>query len=352
MLDTEGSPELVVASPLPEIAGMTVARRDEPAALLPLPVLESEATAQLNALFGQAQQFATRARADNTLRAYRSDWRDFEAWCRCRNFSACPAAQETVVLYLTALSGTHKVSTLTRRLSAISQAHQTAGLASPTEESSVRLVMAGIRRSLGTAATAKRPVLVADLQTMVNAIPGNPIGLRDRAMLLIGFSGAFRRSELVALDCEDLTETGDGLTIVIRRSKTDQEGEGRKVAIPRGREEPTCPLRALAAWRAAAGIESGPVFLRVNRHGQILRQRLSAEAVAIVVKRWAAVLGFDEKEFAGHSLRAGLATSAAIAGKSERSIMNQTGHRSSATLRRYIRDGNLFRDNAAEGLGL
>ena len=259
---------------------------------------------------------------------------------------------ETVALYLTALSRTHKVSTLTRRLSAISQAHQTAGLASPTEESSVRLVMAGIRRSLGTAATAKRPVLVADLQTMVKAIPDNRIGLRDRAILLIGFSGAFRRSELVALDCKDLSETIDGLTIVIRRSKTDQESEGRKVAIPRGREEATCPLRALAAWREAAGIESGPVFLRINRHGQILPQRLSAEAVAIVVKRWAAALGFDEKEFAGHSLRAGLATSAAIAGKSERSIMNQTGHRSTATLRRYIRDGNLFRDNAAEGLGL
>ena len=334
MLDTEGTPEPVVASPLPKIAGMTVTKRNEPAALWPSPVLESEATSQLNELFDQAQQFATRARAGNTLRAYRSDWRDFEAWCRGRNFSTCPAAPETVVLYLTVLSGTHKVSTLTRRLSAISQAHQTAGLASPTEESSVRLVMAGIRRSLGTAATAKRPVLVTDLQTMVNAIPDNRIGLRDKAMLLIGFSGAFRRSELVALDCEDLTETGDGLTIVIRRSKTDQEGEGRKVAIPRGREESTCPLRALAAWREAAGIESGPVFLRVNRHGQILRQRLSAEAVAIVVKRWAAALGFEEKEFAGHSLRSGLATSAAIAGKSERSIMNQTGHCSTATLRR------------------
>lgn len=313
---------------------------------------ESAEAVLLAALYGQAQEFASRARADNTLRAYRADWRDFEGWCRDRNFYACPAVPETVALYLTALSRTLKVSTLTRRLSAISQAHQTAGLASPTEESSVRLVMAGIRRSLGTAATAKRPVLVADLQTMVKAIPDNRIGLRDRAILLIGFSGAFRRSELVALDCKDLSETSDGLTIVIRRSKTDQEGEGRKVAIPRGREEATCPLRAFAAWREAAGIESGPVFLRINRHGQILRQRLSAEAVAIVVKRWAAALGFDDKEFAGHSLRAGLATSAAIAGKSERSIMNQTGHRSTATLRRYIRDGNLFRDNAAEGLGL
>jgi len=315
------------------------------AALVP----ESTLLAQL---IGQAQEFASHARAENTLRAYRSDWRDFEGWCRDRQFPACPASPETVALYLTALSSTHKVSTLTRRLSAISQAHHTAGQPSPADQSPVPLVMAGIRRTLGTAAQAKRPLLVADLQAMLNAIPDNLIGQRDRALLLIGFSGAFRRSELVDIDCSDLVETTNGLTITIRRSKTDQEAAGRKVAIPWGREAVTCPLLALAAWREAAVIESGPLFLRVNRHGQILRQRLSAEAVGIVVKRWAAALGLDPQEFAGHSLRAGLATSAAIAGKSERAIMNQTGHRSSATLRRYIRDGNLFRDNAAEGLGL
>ena len=137
-----------------------------------------------------------------------------------------------------------------------------------------------------------------------------------------------------------------------RFGKTDQEAEGRKLAIPRGREAATCPLRALAAWQAAAVIESGPVFLRVNRHGQILRELLTAEAVGIVVKRWAAALGLNANEFAAHSLRAGLANSAALAGKSERSILNQTGHRSTATLRRDLREGNLFRDNAAEGLGL
>jgi integrase len=282
-------------------------------ALLPATVPQSEEVL-LGELVERAQKFARGARAENTLRAYRSDWRDFEGWCCERTFVACPASPQTVALYLTALSR--------------------------------------IRRSLGTAAEAKRPLLVPDLQAMVNAIPDNLIGLRDRALLLIGFSGAFRRSELVALDCEDLTETADGLVVTIRRSKTDQEAEGRKVAIPRGREESTCPLRALFLWRAAAEIESGPVFLRVNRHGQILRKRLSAEAVAIVVKRWAGKLGYHASDFAGHSLRSGLATAAAIAGKSERAIMNQTGHRSTATVRRYIRVGNLFRDNAAEGLGL
>lgn len=321
-------------------------------ALLPAPVPQSDETALLAELLGRAQEFARGARADNTLRAYQSDWRDFQKWCEQRSFAACPASPQTVALYLTALSRTHKVSTLTRRISAISQAHQTAGFSSPTEESPVRLVMAGIRRSLGTAAEAKRPVLVPELLAMVNIIPNNLIGLRDRALLLVGFSGAFRRSELVSLHCEDLAETADGLVITIRRSKTDQDAVGRKIAIPRGREESTCPLRALSFWLAAAGIESGPVFLRVNRHGQIIQERLSAEAVAIVVKRWAAKIGYPEGEFAAHSLRSGLATAAAIAGKSERAIMNQTGHRSTSTVRRYIRDGNLFRDNAAEGLGL
>ena len=319
--------------------------------LLPATIPQSEET-RLAELLTQAQDFAKGARAENTLRAYRSDWRDFENWCRERNLVSCPASPQTVALYLTALSRTHKVSTLTRRISAISQAHQTAGFASPTEESPVRLVMAGIRRSLGTAAEAKRPLLVPDLQAMVNAIPENLIGLRDRALLLIGFSGAFRRSELVSLNCEDLAETADGLVITLRRSKTDQEAEGRKVAIPRGREEATCPVRAIQAWQEAAEVTAGAVFLRVNRHGLIIRQRLSAEAVAIVVKRWAGRIGYKTREFAGHSLRSGLATSAAIAGKSERAIMNQTGHRSVATLRRYIRDGNLFRENAAGGIGL
>jgi site-specific recombinase XerD len=321
-------------------------------ALLPAPDSPTDESELLTALLARAQQFAAGARADSTLRAYRSDWRNFTEWCRERNLGSYPASPQTVVLYLTALSRTHKVATLTRRLSAISQVHQTAGFASPTEEASVRLVMSGIRRSLGMAAAGKRPVLVADLQAMVNAMPDNLLGLRDRALLLIGFSGAFRRSELVALDCEDLLETSEGLVVTLRRSKTDPEGAGRKVAIPRGREQSTCPLRASSTWMEAASIASGPVFLRINRHGQILPQRLSAEAVAIVVKRWAGKLGYQEQEFAGHSLRSGLATAAAIAGKSERSIMNQTGHRSLTTVRRYIRDGNLFRENAAEGLGL
>jgi site-specific recombinase XerD len=304
----------------------------------------------LDSLGRTAREFASRSRASNTIRAYDADWRDFSCWCVRHSLQTCPADTATVALYLTQLSRDHKVATLTRRLSAISQIHQVQGYPSPAAEPRVRLVMAGIRRTLGSAPAAKRPVLVPDLQAITASLPASPLGLRDRALLLIGFAAALRRGELVALNHEDIQRTPDGLILTIRRGKTDQEAAGRRIAIPRGREEATCPVRALTAWLDAAAIDAGPVFRRVNRHHQILPQRLSPEGVAIVVKRCATRLGYDAAEFGGHSLRAGLATSAAIAGKSERSIMNQTGHRSLSMVRRYIREGNLFRENAADGL--
>jgi integrase len=177
------------------------------------------------------------------------------------------------------------------------------------------------------------------------------VGEARPGVWLLGFTGAFRRSERVAWDVTDLEETRDGL-VTIRKSKTDQEGQGRRVGIPPGVDEASCPLWALGNWRAAAGIETGALFRVMNRHDQVLPMRLSGEGVGIVVKRYVEALGFDPSQFAGHSLRAGLATSAAAAGKSERAIMGQTGHRSLTTVRRYIREGNLFRENAAHGLGL
>jgi integrase len=216
----------------------------------------------------------------------------------------------------------------------------------------VQQFLSGLRRELGVAPHRKRPLLADDLRQIVAEIPDTLLGKRDRALLLLGFSGAFRRSELVALNLDDLEDNRDGLIVRIRKSKTDQQGEGRVVGIPQGADPLTCPLQALTKWREAAGIEVGALFRRVNRHGQVLPQRLSAEGVALVVKRSVEQLGLDPSAFAGHSLRAGLATSAAAAGKSERAIMNQTGHRNLTTVRRYIRDGNLFRENAAEGIGL
>lgn len=305
-------------------------------------------------LLAQAEASFQAARAGSTLRAYAHDWQRFRTWCDENRLIPLPASPQTIILYSTDLTKNQgkRWNTLSRRLAAISQLHQQAGFPTPTRTWAVEQFLAGLRRELGIAPDRKRPVLVGDLREILKQTPDSLLGQRDRALLLLGFSGAFRRSELVALDVEDLAEVREGLVVNLRRSKTDQAGEGRKVGIPQGGEEATCPVRAVREWRARAGLTSGPLFRVMNRHGRVLDQRLSGEGVAIVIKRYAGKLGWDPTQFAGHSLRAGLATSAAAAGKSERAIMNQTGHRSVSTVRRYIRDGNLFRENAAGGLGL
>ena len=183
----------------------------------------------LAAIADRASEFIQQSKSKNTIRAYRADWCHFEIWCRSHAQASLPATPETVALYVTDLSSTHKTATITRRISAISQAHQIAGLETPTKSSQVRLVLAGIRRSLGTAQVAKTPVLVDDLRRMLAGLPETLLGVRDRVLLLIGFCGAFRRSELVALDAADVAVTRDGLVVTIKRSKTDQEGEGRKI---------------------------------------------------------------------------------------------------------------------------
>jgi integrase len=308
----------------------------------------------LEALLAQAQASFTASRASSTRRAYAHDWQDFQTWCHSHSLIPLPAAPESVILYATDLTKNQKkkLNTLQRRLAAISQLHQEAGFPSPTQTWALKQFLAGLRRELGVAPERKRPLLAEDLREILLDLPDTRLGKRDRALLLLGFTGAFRRSELVALDVTDLEETKDGLVITIRKSKTDQEGQGRRLGLPPGTEPTSCPLWALETWRAAAGIETGALFRVMNRHDQVLPKRLSGEGVGIVVKRYVEGLGFDPSQFAGHSLRAGLATSAAAAGKSERAIMGQTGHRSLNTVRRYIRDGNLFRENAAEGLGL
>jgi integrase len=328
-------------------------RSDRLAAPPPVPDLWPGGAA-LTHLIAQAQASFRAARAGSTRRAYEHDWKQFRIWCEQHRLDPLPASPECLIFYATDLTKnqTRKLNTLQRRLAAISQMHQQMGFEPPTRAWAVKQFLAGLRRELGVAPNRKRPVLTDDLRQILTEIPDTLLGKRDRALLLLGFCGAFRRSELVALNREDLEDNRDGLIVQIRKSKTDQQGEGRAVGIPRGAEASTCPLEALTKWREVAGIEAGALFRRVNRHGQVLQQRLSAEGVAIVVKRYVEQLGFDPRAFAGHSLRAGLATSAAAAGKSERAIMNQTGHRSLTTVRRYIRDGNLFRENAADGIGL
>ena len=307
--------------------------------------------AHLKHIADQAKDYADQAKAPNTKRAYRADWQDFTAWCRDQRLDPLPAAPETVALYLTQLSDHRKVSTLQRRMAAISQAHQFAGHPSPTKESLVRTVMSGIRRAKGTAQERKAPTMTDDIRAMVEALPDNLTGIRDRALLLVGFAGAFRRSELVGLDVTDLQFTSQGLVITLRRSKTDQEGEGRTIGIPHGTNS-LCPVKALQEWLTVSGIAEGAIFRPINRHGQIRSRRMTAQVVSLVVKKYAEATGLNPTQYAGHSLRAGLATSAAASGTPERVIQRQTGHRSLTILRRYIRDGDLFRENAAADVGL
>ena len=312
----------------------------------------------LAAYASQAKDYARQAKSRNTRRAYASDWDDFARWCLPYGFVPLPARPETVALYLTALADALKPSTLGRRLATISQVHQAAGHDTPTSAAPVRLVWAGIRRAKGVDQHGKAPAVTAEMRRMVDTLDDRLIGVRDRALLLLGFAGAFRRSELVGLDIKDVQAGHDGLTVQIRKSKTDQEGQGRKVGIPYGSHPHTCPVRAMAAWREKSGLTEGnsaaegALFRAVNRHGKMQPGRLSDRAVALIVKRAAEAAGLDPARYAGHSLRAGLATSAAQAGVSERSIMAQTGHKSVMVARRYIRDGSLFRDNAAAQVGL
>ncbi len=300
----------------------------------------------------KASEYLHQAKAPNTRRAYRADWADFVAWCKKYRRVPLPALPDTVAYYLADKSSRLKVSTLQRRLATISEAHRAAGHESPTRHAHVRLVWQGIRREKGVAQDHMKPALTKHIKIMVERLPDSLLGVRDRALLLLGFAGAMRRSELVSLDVSDLARADEGLVVIIRKSKTDQVQAGRKVGIPFGEAEETCPVRAVYAWLDAADIDEGPLFRPVNRHGQVLEARLSDRAVAEVVKRSLKAAGRSPRGYSGHSLRAGLVTQAAMSGVSERAIQDQSGHRSLVVMRRYIRDGSLFRENAAAKVGL
>src|SRR5579872_784178 len=300
----------------------------------------------------QAREFARHSKAENTLRGYRTDWRDFCAWCERNSQQPLPASPETVASYIAECAQRLKVGSIQRRLNAIAGAHKAPGVDSPTSSGMVRNTLKGIKRILGTAAVQKAPAITADIVAMVGVTDDGMIGVRDRALILLGFAGAFRRAELISLNVADLDFNRDGLTITLRRSKTDQEGQGRRVGIPYGSNPETCPVRVLQSWLEHAAITEGPVFRSLTRHGRVQTDRLSPGDVARVVKKLANRAGLDPARYAGHSLRAGHATSAAASGASERAIMNQTGHRSVQMLRRYIREGSLYRENSAGKLGL
>ncbi len=298
-----------------------------------------------------ARTFAGASRSESTRRAYRRQWAAFEAWCGGRGFASLPAAPEAVALYMADKArGGWKVAGLAQALAAVSIAHQLAGHPSPRGAGPVREVMAGIRRTLGTAQRQVAPMGREQLRAVADGLPSDLGGVRDRALLLVGFSGAFRRSELVSLAVGDVRFTSEGLEVTLRRSKTDQDGAGHVKALPYSGTPALCPVRALRAWLDAAAITDGPLFRSVNRHGQVGAAALTGRSVARLVKDRAAGAGLEGADYSGHSLRAGFATSAAKAGRSERAIQRQTGHRSVTMLRRYIRDGSLWTENAAAGL--
>jgi site-specific recombinase XerD len=300
----------------------------------------------------QVREFIRASKSDNTLRGYRADWRHFSGWCEEHGICPLPATPETVASYIAECAGRLKPGSIQSRLNAIAEAHKAVGLESPTHSPIVANTMKGIRRTMGTAPVQKAAALTDDIRAMVDATDAGIIGSRDRALILLGFAGAFRRSELVGLDVEDCSFGKDGLTVTLRRSKVDQQAAGRKIGIPYGSNPETCPVRTVQTWIEKASITGGPLFRSINRHGQLKPGRLSGLGVARIVKKLVKRAGLDSAKYAGHSLRAGHATSAAIAGASERSIMNQTGHRSVQMVRRYIRDGSLFRENSAGKLGL
>jgi integrase len=300
----------------------------------------------------QVREFIRASKAESTIRGYQADWRNYCEWCESRSLGPLPTLAETVASYIADCAGRLKVGSIQRRLNAIAEAHKAVGLESPTHHPMVTNTMKGIRRTKGTASEQKTPTLTDDIRAMVDATDPGIIGTRDRALLLLGFAGAFRRSELVGLDVADCTFGKDGLTVTLRRSKTDQDGAGRKIGIPYGSNPETCPVRTIQTWLEIAGVTSGPLFRSITRHGRVRLGRLSGIDVSRVVKKLAERAGLDPAKYGGHSLRAGHATAAAIAGATERSIMNQTGHRSVQMVRRYIRDGSLFRENSAGKLGL
>ena len=288
-------------------------------------------------------------KALSTRKAYGTDFRLFKAWCDGKGVGALAASPETVAAFLAHEAGTGtKPSTLGRRIAAIRYAHKLAHLDTPTDSEAVKATLRGIRRTFGGAKVRKAPAIAAEMHSMVAMAPDRLSGSRDRALLLLGFAGAFRRSELVALDVADITEAKTGLLITIRRSKTDQEGEGNTIAIARG--DLACPAKALREWLDAAGIETGAIFRPVNKSGVVAPSRLSDRSVANIVKAYAQRAGFDATTFSGHSLRSGFLTSAAAKGASIIKMMDVSRHKSVDTLRGYVRDAELFKDHAGAGL--
>jgi len=309
-------------------------------------------TAISTELVTRVAEYTAASKAPNTKRAYTAAWRVFTSWCQARGVQALPALPAVVAAYVADRASATKVSTLSVHLAAIRHAHVLAGFESPTKSKEVAIVMSGIRRTHGCDPRKKAALLVGDLRAIASRVDDDVRGCRDRALLLLVFCGGLRRSEIVALDVGDAVFTSEGVTLSIRRSKTDQQGKGRTIGIGHGTQESTCPVTALRQWLACSGVTEGPLFRGVDRHGHVRAGRLCTRTVARVIKRRGKQVGLDPKVLGGHSLRSGFATSAAKAGVEERVIAKTTGHKSIAILRSYIQSATAFDGDVVRRLGL
>ncbi|WP_440652423.1 site-specific integrase [Candidatus Pelagibacter sp. HIMB1542] len=296
------------------------------------------------------------SKANNTLRAYKSDFKDFVIFCSSHGLSSLPTEPKIVALYLTHLSKYSKFSTLRRRLVSISMVHKLKGHYLDTKHPIIVENLMGIRRVKGSIQKGKKPILINHLKSIINSIneqkKNNVKKLRDKAIILIGFGGGFRRNELISIDYEDLEFVPEGLKIIVRKSKTDQFGEGMIKGLPYFNDKNYCPVINLKKWLEISNIKSGPIFRRLSKGSNITQKRLTDQSVVLLIKEYLLLAGIENKNFAGHSLRSGFATTAADAGADERSIMAMTGHKTTQMVRRYIREANLFKNNALNKIKL
>ena len=291
------------------------------------------------------------SKAPNTIRAYQSDFNDFQLFCSKNGFRALPSDPKIVSLYLTYLSTNDaKMSTLKRRLVSIGVIHKLKGHYLDTKHPAIIENIMGIKRRKGSIQNGKKPILISYLKQLIDVIDEQKKKdikkLRDRSIILIGFSGGFRRNEIVSLDYEDLDFVSEGLKIKVRRSKTDQFGEGSLKALPYFDNSQYCPVVSLQKWIEISKIKSGPLFRRFTKGLNLSENRLTDQTVALLIKEYLNLAGIDSKNYSGHSLRSGFATAAAESGAEERSIMAMTGHKSTEMVRRYIKEANLFKNNA------
>ncbi len=291
------------------------------------------------------------SKANNTVRAYKSDFRDFGLFCAQNGFKDLPSDTKVVSLYLTHLSTKDvKMSTIKRRLVSIGVIHKMKGHYLDTKHPIIVENLLGIKRRKGTVQRGKKPILINELRKILDVIDQQKSEdikkLRDKTLILIGFSGGFRRNEIVSLDYEDLDFVYEGVKITVKRSKTDQFGQGSIKALPYFDNSVYCPVTTLKRWINISKISKGPIFRRFSKGSKLTNYRLTDQTIALIIKNYLNIAGIDSKNYSGHSLRSGFATSAAESGAEERSIMTMTGHKSTEMVRRYIKEANLFKNNA------